>query len=76
VVGTATGVRLLAGWSRILAAAALLMLPFAGVFVLLPIAVAIAALLYRRERFGSPVYILLREQEASLNLSRLFEPGH
>ena len=52
VVGTAAGVRLLAGWSRILAAAALLMclamLPFAGVFVLLPIAVAVAALLYRR----------------------------
>ena len=52
VVGTAAGVRLLAGWSRLLATAALLMclalLPFAGVYVLLPIAVAIAALLYRR----------------------------
>ena len=52
VVGTAAGVKLLAGWSRILAAAALLMclaiLPFAGVFVFLPIAVAVAALLYRR----------------------------
>jgi amino acid efflux transporter len=52
VVGTAAGVRLLAGRSRLLAAAAFLMclamLPFAGIFVLLPIAVALAALLYRR----------------------------
>ena len=58
VVGTAAGVRLLAGWSRILAAAALLMclamLPFAGVFVSLPVAVAAAALLYRRMRGSQP----------------------
>jgi amino acid efflux transporter len=51
VVGTAAGVRLLAGWSKHLAMVAFLMclamLPFAGVYVLLPIAVAIAALLYR-----------------------------
>ena len=52
VVGTAAGVKLLAGWSRRLAAAAFLMclamMPFAGIFVILPLAVAMAALLYRR----------------------------
>ena len=46
------GVRLLACLSRLLATVAFLMclalLPFAGVYVLPPIAVAIAALLYRR----------------------------
>jgi amino acid efflux transporter len=58
VVGTAAGVRLLAGWSKLLAAAALLMclamLPFTGVFVLLPIAVAMVALLYRRLTVSGP----------------------
>jgi amino acid efflux transporter len=52
VIGSAAGAKLLARWSRLLAATALLMclamLPFAGVYVLLPVAVAMAALLYRR----------------------------
>lgn len=58
VVGTAAGVRLLAGWARLLAAVAFLMcvamLPFAGIFVLLPIVVAMGALLYRRVRDSGP----------------------
>jgi amino acid efflux transporter len=54
VVGMAAGVRLLSGRRRLLAATAtllcLVILPFAGVSLLLPAAVAAAALAYRRLR--------------------------
>ena len=52
IIGTAAGVKLLTGGSRLLAGIALLMclavLPFAGAFIGLPIAVAATALSYRR----------------------------
>ena len=52
VLGTAAGAKLLKGGGRLLAFFALLMcvamLPFAGAFVFLLLAVAVAALLYRR----------------------------
>lgn len=57
VVGTAAGVKLLAGRYRLLALASLLaclaVFPFAGAFVGLPVAVAAAAWIYLRMRRGS-----------------------
>jgi amino acid efflux transporter len=54
LIGMASGVRLLAGRARLLAAAAaalcLVVLPFAGGSLLLPVAVAVAALAYRLAR--------------------------
>ncbi|MDQ3822561.1 MAG: amino acid permease [Actinomycetota bacterium] len=54
VIGMAAGVRLLAGRGRLLAAVAtllcLVILPFAGVSLLIPVAVGAAALLYRASR--------------------------
>jgi amino acid efflux transporter len=52
IVGMASGVRLLAGWPRFLALIATVLclglLPFADVSLVIPIAVAIAAVTYRR----------------------------
>jgi amino acid efflux transporter len=54
VVGTAAGVKLLAGGYRLLALASLVaclaVLPFARAFVGLPVAVAVAACIYLRIR--------------------------
>lgn len=56
VVGGAAGVKLLRGTGRLLALVSCVMcaavLPFAGPFVLLPPAVALVAMLYRRVRSG------------------------
>jgi amino acid efflux transporter len=52
LIGMAAGVRLLRGWGRALAVSALLMslaaFPFAGASVILPLALAVAAILYRQ----------------------------
>jgi len=54
VLGTAAGAKLLRGGGRLMAVVALLMclamVPFAGAFVFLPIAVAAAVWSYRRLR--------------------------
>ncbi len=54
LIGTAAGVRILAGWQRWIAATALLLcsaiFPFAGASILLPLALAVVAFLYRKWR--------------------------
>ena len=56
LIGMAAGLRLLHGRARVLALVAfalcLVILPFAGVSLVLPLGVALAALLYRRHRRG------------------------